>query len=243
MHLILDNMKKVLLLILAVVMISCNDRPFEDDFEYDFSVTRTNLFNDLLSDSITFYYKNDNTLQKAIRWNLNSAFEYTVSYLPTGILSWDGMYYFDDDDRINKVILDNEHDHLRYEDDYVIYESHSWIPTEKLTDEYYYTYEEGNMVRDSMIHYGNDSTSYMTQYIYTHFDTLVPSFVPGYNGLYEMSVQNTHLRKKGIAIGAGFHYDYTYELSEAEYIIHEHMFDSVANKYNATWTYKYTLGD
>jgi hypothetical protein len=232
-------MRKILILLILLTLSACEKR--STDFEYSFKISRSSYIDNNWEDSLIYYYSNDRKLLRVDKFYGPSVFtKYNVTYSSDNIASWDGIYYFDNNQRIIKSTnLPNLTDYT-YDGDLITYQKHSFY--DFVTEERYFIYENSSLVKDStVIHHQNDPNINVTVYNRTYTDTLNSEFLVDYSGLFEFPLKSKYLVKTAESVEHGFLYKYSYELSDNEVIQYSEFLDLFHNERVAIYTTRYKL--
>ena len=234
-------MKKLFLPLLVLVVFACekkNDTPFD----YAFKITRSQYVNDNFWDSLAYYYDADHKLLRVDKcYDLLSYDEYYVTYSVDKIESWDGTYYFNDEGQIEQLTHVGDLTKYYYEDNLLISKQRS--VNGFVAEEYFYTYENSDMIRDSTVfHHEDTPENFITVYNYTYTDTLKPDFMVDYSGLFEFPFKSEYLTKTAESPEHGILYLYTYDISEDKIVEYSQFMDTfhdeLGEKVMTTYTYE-----
>ena len=231
----------LLILILFSALISCTKENEDPEFEYDHSVARSYYLDDVLHDSIIFYYDTDNKLLKSDKYYYGiSLSEFFVTYSDNTIITRDGLYYLDGEQKVFKRTNLANTTEYSYSEGLLTKEISSF--NTRVTEERFYFYEDLNLVTDSMVHYhNNDENSYITVYHSIYTDTLVPAFIPDWTGLYEIPGKSMYLPRQKESFEHSIKYIFRYEILENELTEYAEFWDTNYDTLNEVWKTKYVL--
>jgi hypothetical protein len=231
-------MIKKLLPVIIMAFIACEKE--SNEFQFDYKISRNYTIDGIFGDSLIYYYNADNQLLRVDRfYSSDDVSEYYVEYKVNYIKNWNGNYMLSSNGLITSVNNSGNLTELEYESDNIVYKKQSI--NNFVSQENFYKYQNGNLIKDSIVIYHEDSEPAITVYKYEYTDSLLKDFMIDYSGLYEIPLTSKNLLKQAESLEHGILYKYSYEISENELIQYADFYDTFHNTKNETTKTIYKL--
>jgi len=210
-----------------LAFLACDPCPPEpNEFQFDYKILRNSIVNNEFDENRIYYYNADNQLLRVDRIIIspdNTPLENFVEYKDNFIEYWDSSKYFFDSNGLITSINTSSGGliNMEYESNNIIYKKSS--TNNIINRENFYTYKNGNMVKDSTILYQEDYEPSIDVYKYVYTDSLIKDFMRDFSGLYEMPTRSKNLPRQGES-SQGIT-KYSYEILENELIQYKDFYD------------------
>ncbi len=231
-----SRMTKRLLPLILLALFACEDDPIE--LPYSYKISWEFYTNDTFQDGAVYYYSEEDKLLRVDKYYGSVAYSPSeVIYQANYIDCSGGRYFLDPQSRVAAIATGGSLMEMEYDAEQLI--SKRWTINGLLHQENFYQYEDGNVVKDSIVIYEQSGGPAVTVHSYEYADTLAPAFMVDYSGLKEFPRKSKHLMKESTAPGTV--YQYSYDIKETELTQVIELFDTVNGALILTMTNKYKL--
>lgn len=226
--------KKIFPFIL-LIFLACgpDDEPKPNEFQFDHKILRNSIVNGEFNQNRIYYYNADNQLLRVDEFNNSpddTPLEHLVEYKDNFIEYWDGSKYFFNSSGLITSINTSSGGLINME-----YELNNIVYKKSSNRENFYTYQNGNLVKDSTILYQEGYEPSITIYKYEYTDSLIKDFMIHYSGLYGMPRRSKNLLRQ-VESSNQYINKYSYEISENELIQYVDFYDPHNTKFFTTMT-------